>query len=448
MFICQNCDFSAPKWLGKCPGCEEWNTFKDSSSDFKTRKNKKTLETQAKVLSEIPNISYKKMKSGIGEFDRVLGGGITEGSLILLGGEPGVGKSTLLMEACGKLSQLNKAKILYVSGEESIEQVADRARRLNLELENIFILNETSWQKILENIKYLKPALLILDSIQTTVTEESNSAAGSVSQVRDVTYELMNHVKATGLSCIVIGHITKDGMLAGPKVLEHMVDTVLNFEGDKKTHYRFLRSIKNRFGSSLEVGIFEMKNIGLVEVKNLSKCFLDENYDKSYGRAISCILEGSRPIFVEVQSLVIENKYANGRRISQGLDQNKLSVIIAVIEKYFNISISMFDVFINIAGGYKLKERDADLAIIISILSSLNNFSISQNAVFLGEIGLAGEIRPIPFLNARLNEINLLNYKDVYISNKSIEEIPNNVNLNLLGLNNVSELKDIFFSKS
>lgn len=350
--------------MGKCPECGEWNTFVEESEapapkDLNRAHKRVALSSEVpKLIKDIDTTKEQRIKTGISEFDRVVGSGVVPGSLILIGGEPGIGKSTLLTSVMGTFSnQFKEDVVLYVSGEESLGQVADRAKRVGVHASNFYIYNENNWQKILDQIHKKNPKFLVIDSIQTTTSSEIDSAPGSVSQIREVTYELMNQVKSRGITCFVIGHITKEGSIAGPKILEHMVDTVIYFEGDQFGQYRILRAIKNRFGNTNEVGIFEMNEKGLQEVTNPSKLFLEEDLNGSYGRSLTCILEGSRSLFVEIQALVVENKFGNGRRTTQGIDQNRLSMMVAVIEKYFNIPLGFSDVYLNVVGGIRLTNR-------------------------------------------------------------------------------------------
>ena len=449
-FVCQECEYTSAKWLGKCPECESWNSFEEeteisSKSASETRKAIKK-ENVPKRVSEIEKESFVRYRTGLSEFDRVMGGGVTRGSLTLLGGEPGIGKSTLLMEVSGKLAKLSKdSKVLYISGEESASQVAQRSARLGVNEDNFYILNETSWQSILATIKKLKPVFLIIDSIQTTVSSEIQSAAGTISQIREVTYEIMNYAKALDLTCFVIGHVTKEGNIAGPKILEHMVDTVVYFEGDQFGQYRLLRVIKNRFGDTNEVGIFEMRENGLNEVKNPSQYFLDSSLEDAYGRSLTCILEGSRPIFVEVQSLVVENKYGNGRRTTQGIDSNRLSLLVAVVDKYFEVPLSMNDIYLNIVGGLKLQSRESDLSIIASLLSSFYGDPIDDGIILIGEVGLTGEVRSVPMIETRLKEIAQLNYKKVVTSKKLAKEYKGKFNIEIIGIQKATDLKEHLF---
>ena len=451
LYVCQNCSYSTSKWLGHCPECNEWNSFEEERTQEREKKMdiNSHRESMAKTLSQIETVKKDRILTEIKEFDRVMGGGLTHGSLCLIGGQPGIGKSTLLIEVMGKLAQTYpKEKILYISGEESESQIGERAQRIGIISENLFILNETNWQKIQININEIKPKFLVLDSIQTTASAEIQSAPGTVSQIREVTYELMNQVKAKGITSFIIGHITKEGSIAGPKVLEHMVDTVVYFEGDQFGHYRMLRAIKNRFGNTNEVGIFEMQEKGLKEVFNPSQYFLEEHSEESYGRSLTCVLEGSRSLFVEIQALVIENKFGNGRRTTSGLDTNRLAMMIAVIEKYMDIPLGFNDIYLNIVGGMKLHTRESDLAIIASLLSSHYSCPIDPDAVFIGEIGLTGEVRSVPYMEMRIKEIHQLNYRKIFTSPKVKREFDHKFEgLNIVSISRVEEIKKIFLKK-
>jgi len=446
-FLCLSCNYKSPKWLGKCPSCGEWNSLEESmQSQSKIEGSfggkKRTTLKSPKSIQEIAEENIERTKTNMNEFDRVVGGGLVQGSLSLIGGQPGIGKSTLLLEIMSRLAEnYEEKKILYVSGEESESQIAGRAKRLGVVSTNLMILNETSWQIILEHINKEKPTFVVIDSIQTTVSQELQSAPGTIGQIREVTYELMNQVKAKGITCFIVGHITKDGNIAGPKILEHMVDTVIYFEGDQHGQYRILRSIKNRFGNTDEVGIFEMDEYGLKEVPNPSQYFLDDQLEESFGRSLTCILEGTRPLFVEIQALVVENKFGNGRITTQGIDQNRLSMMVAIIEKYFEIPLRDSDIYLNVVSGFKLSSRESDLSIIASLLSSYRGHSIGLDEVFLGEVGLTGEVRSIPMIEARLKEIEQLNYKTVYTSRKMALRYSNKFEkLKIVGLKRAKDL--------
>ena len=442
-FVCQKCGHETGKWLGRCPQCGDWNTFEEEA--LLTKKSATSLKRNEHIptkIKDIRNELQEKSTSGINEFDRVLGGGLIKGSLTLIGGEPGIGKSTILLQVVGALAKrYPDKKVLYTSGEESSGQIASRCKRLGINKDNLYILNETSWQNIQSHISKIRPQFFVLDSIQTTVSVEAPSGAGSVSQIREVTYEVMNTAKADGITALIIGHITKEGAIAGPKILEHMVDTVIYFEGDHYGHYRILRSIKNRFGNTNEVGIFEMSSEGLSEVTNPAQYFLDEHLENAEGRTRTCITEGSRILFVEIQSLVLENKFGAGRRTTQGLDSNRLSMLIAVIEKHCKIPIGHNDIYSNVVAGIKLKARDSDLAICASLISSSLNIIIPEDTIFVGEVGLTGEIRGVPLIEQRLQEMNKLNYRNLVISRRSAKKLKTNkAKLNVIGLDNAKEL--------
>jgi len=449
VFTCQECGYQSAKWLGKCPECNQWNSFSEEETFKPSKAAPKSIsgrENNPKTMNEIEHENIERYQTQIGEFDRVMGGGVTLGSLTLIGGEPGIGKSTLLMEVCGKLlSVYGNERILYVSGEESESQIAQRSKRLGVNNNNFYIYNETNWQKILEQVKNLQPKFLVIDSIQTTHSNQVDSAAGTLTQIREVTYELMNYAKAYDLTCFVIGHVTKDGQIAGPKILEHMVDTVIYFEGDQLGQYRMLRVIKNRFGNTNEVGIFEMQEDGLLEIKNPSQYFLEQSLPGSFGRSLTCILEGSRSLFVEIQALVVENKFAIGRRTTQGLDSNRVALLVAVIDKYLGIPLSYNDIYVNVVGGMKLTTRENDLSVIASLLSSYYAKAIPSDTLFIGEVGLTGEVRSVPMMEMRLKEIAQMNYKRVITSKRAAEDLKGRYKLELLGITKASELKDILF---
>lgn len=443
-FICAECAFESPKWLGKCPRCDSWNSLQEELKAPKAQKSLK--EEKAMRPTEIELIEFEKSPTGSSEFDRVLSGGITSGSLTLIGGEPGIGKSTLLMEVCkGLTSQYDDEKVLYVSGEESMAQVAGRAKRLGIDSQNFYILNSSSWQSIEACSKKTRPKLLIIDSIQTTQSDELQAAPGSVSQVREVTYEAMNYAKSSGVSVIIVGHVTKDGAVAGPKLLEHMVDTTLYFEGDGQGPHRALRCLKNRFGTTGEVGIFEMKEEGLKSVENPSNYFMQIGEEESFGRALTCVLEGNRPIFLEAQALVVENKYGNGRRTTQGFDGNRLALLTAVCEKYFNIPLSSHDLYLNIAGGFHLKGREGDLAVLAGLLSSYYSKALPNKTLFLGEVGLTGSVRPAGLSEKRIKEAKLLGFKRVYVSKQTRDELGPSTDIEIIGLSSARDLKASLF---
>ncbi len=446
IFHCTECGYQAHKWLGNCPQCKEWNTFEEDILPSRNAlvENKKPGRSQK--IHETGEENYVRSSTHIYEFDRVLGGGLVKGSLILIGGEPGIGKSTLLIDAMGKLAKHNSNEnILYVSGEESTQQIASRAKRLNIKVDNLYLYNETIWENILGEIKNIRPKYLVIDSIQTTGSKNLQSVPGTISQIREVAYHLMNYIKAEGITCFIVGHITKEGNIAGPKILEHMVDTVIYFEGDNHSYYRLLRSMKNRFGNTNEIGIFEMKEEGLKEVLNPSQYFLEENVGNSFGRSLSCVIEGTRVLFLELQALVIENKFGSGKRVTQGFDKNRLELLVAVVEKYLQIPLNFQDVYFNVIGGMKLSSREIDLSIVSSILSSYYSKAVGEGIVFLGEVGLTGEIRSVIRPDMRLKEMKHLGYKRL-VASKNIAKTytPQFPSLNITGIESVVELRPFF----
>jgi DNA repair protein RadA/Sms len=449
VFTCQECGYQSPKWVGKCPDCHQWNSFSEEEAIKHSKAAPKSVSgrvSKPKTINEVELETIERYQTSIAEFDRVMGGGITLGSLTLIGGEPGIGKSTLLMEVCGKLlTNYGKERILYVSGEESESQVAQRSRRLGINDDGFYIFNETSWEKVIEQVKELKPKFLVLDSIQTTYSNQIDSAAGTLSQIREVTYELMNFAKANDLTCFIVGHVTKEGQIAGPKILEHMVDTVVYFEGDQLGQYRLLRVMKNRFGNTNEVGIFEMQEKGLIEIKNPSQYFLEQSISGSFGRSLTCILEGSRSLFVEIQALVVENKFAVGRRTTQGLDSNRVALLVAVIDKYLGIPLSYNDIYVNVVGGIKLTSRENDLSVISSLLSSYYQVPLVSDTIFLGEVGLTGEVRSVPMMEMRLKEISQMNYKRVITAKRAAEDLKGKYKIEIIGISKATELKALLF---
>jgi len=415
-FFCQSCGTQSPKWLGKCTQCNEWNTFveeviskgSDVKGGFKFNKASKPT-----LVSEIDYSNEKRMVTHDKEFNRVLGGGIVPGSLVLLGGDPGIGKSTLLLQFA--LSSKSK-KILYVSGEESEKQIKMRAERINKNSDNCYILCETSTQNIFQQIEQLQPDILVVDSIQTLHTAHIESSPGSVSQIRECTAELIKYAKETGTAVILIGHINKDGAIAGPKILEHMVDTVLQFEGDRNHVYRILRTVKNRFGSASELGVYEMNQEGLREVSNPSEILISERDEATSGVGIAATIEGARPLLVEIQSLVSSAVYGNPQRSATGFDTKRMNMLLAVLEKRCGFRLGEKDVFLNITGGIKIDDTAIDLAVVCSILSSDQDVALDTLTCFAGEIGLSGEIRAVNRIENRIAEAEKLGYTQIIIS--------------------------------
>ena len=416
IFYCQNCGTSSSKWLGKCPSCNEWNTFVEERTSKKESKKDgyvSKIKNTPKLLNEISYSSENRIVTRDEEFNRVLGGGIVPGSLILLGGDPGIGKSTLLLQFA--LSSKSK-KILYVSGEESEKQIKMRAERINKNSEHCYILTETSTNNIFQEIEKIQPDILIIDSIQTIHTSYLESAPGSVSQIRECTSELIKFAKETSTAVLLIGHINKDGAIAGPKVLEHMVDTVLQFEGDRNHVYRILRTIKNRFGSASELGVYEMSGNGLRQVTNPSEILITERDENTSGVAIAGTIEGARPLLVEIQSLVSSAVYGTPQRSTTGFDTRRMNMLLAVLEKRCGFRLGAKDVFLNITGGIKIDDTAIDLAVVCSILSSDQDIPLDNQICFAGEIGLSGEIRAVNRIDQRISEAEKLGYKKIIIS--------------------------------
>ena len=416
IFYCQNCGTSSSKWLGKCPACNQWNTFVEERTSKKESKKDgyvSNIKNTPKLLNEISYSSENRIVTRDKELNRVLGGGIVPGSLILLGGDPGIGKSTLLLQFA--LSSKSK-KILYVSGEESEKQIKMRAERINKNSEHCYILTETSTNNIFQEIEKIQPDILIIDSIQTIHTSYLESAPGSVSQIRECTSELIKFAKETSTAVLLIGHINKDGAIAGPKVLEHMVDTVLQFEGDRNHVYRILRTIKNRFGSASELGVYEMSGNGLRQVTNPSEILITERDENTSGVAIAGTIEGARPLLVEIQSLVSSAVYGTPQRSTTGFDTRRMNMLLAVLEKRCGFRLGAKDVFLNITGGIKIDDTAIDLAVVCSILSSDQDVPLDNQICFAGEIGLSGEIRAVNRIDQRISEAEKLGYKKIIIS--------------------------------
>jgi DNA repair protein RadA/Sms len=418
VFTCQKCGYQSPKWLGKCPDCQGWNSLVEedyASVDFKSKERTALYKDGPVLLKDVEVKEDSRLKTGILELDRVLGGGIVKGSVILIGGDPGVGKSTISLQVSNQLTR-HGTTVLYVSGEESTHQTKLRAKRLGAhDSENLYIVNQTDLSLISEYIKKLKPDVVIIDSIQVIFDPEISSSAGSVSQVRESAGVLTQLAKTSGTSIFIIGHVTKEGTLAGPRVLEHIVDTVLYFEGDRFSVYRILRAVKNRFGSTNEIGVFEMNSEGLTEVKNPSEIFLSERPKDVSGSVVTSILEGSRPLLVEIQALVSRSSFGYARRRAQGFDFNRLSLLIAVLEKRMGLALEAEDIFVNVAGGIKIEDPTADLAVAVAVASAFREQMVIADTIILGEVGLAGEIRSISQILLRINEAEKLGFKHAII---------------------------------
>lgn len=441
-YVCQNCGYSTPRWTGKCPECGNWNTFVEEIVETDRRKLSKSssLKSQTaelKKISDVKTTSEARFQTGMEELDRVLGGGIVNGSVILIGGDPGIGKSTLMLQIANKLEG---KKILYVSGEESASQIKLRCERLNYNLNNFLILSETDLEIISAVIENENPDIVVIDSIQTVYRPEIESSPGTVSQLRESTSLLIKIAKRYNIPTFIVGHITKEGTIAGPKVLEHMVDVVLQFEGERTHYYRILRGIKNRFGSTNEIGIFEMTDAGLREVPNPSEVFLSQRNYGASGCIISSAIEGTRPILIEVQSLVTPTSYGIPQRTSMGFDYKRTNILIAVLEKKMGLYLNKHDIFLNIAGGVKIDEPAIDLAAAAAVYSSYKDIPVDSETVILGEVGLAGEIRTIAGIKKRINEASKLGFKKIIVPKNNLKNI--NVNKYKIQILGVEKIKD------
>jgi DNA repair protein RadA len=449
IFVCQNCGGQARKWLGQCPDCNEWNTLveerfrpapKAAAASFSGRYR----ETKPVAFSDIEAQDDARTASGIDEFDRVLGGGIVAGSLVLIGGAPGIGKSTIVLQMAEKLGA-NEVKVLYVSGEESERQIKMRGERLGVSADNLFILPETNLQTILGEIDQFRPGVVIIDSIQTVFSESIESAPGSVSQVREVAAQFMMLAKQTGVPVFLTGHVTKEGSIAGPKTLEHIVDTVLYFEGDRHHNHRIIRATKNRFGAANEIGVFEMTGTGLVPVGNPSELFLQERPENATGSVVTVCMEGTRPMLVEVQALVSGSKFGTGRRMTQGFDQNRASLLIAVAEKRLGFQLAGDDVFINVAGGLEIDEPAADLGVLAAITSSFRNLQIPPETAVFGEVGLTGEVRGVLQAQARAREAQTLGFKKLILPESNKKGLEKLLGMRVVGVKNLEEAIEELF---
>jgi DNA repair protein RadA/Sms len=446
VFYCQSCGYESAKWLGKCPSCTSWNTFAEeivnkqdnTKNEWRTEPGKQR-QNKPRKLDEIEISDDIRWNSGDQELNRVLGGGVVPGSLVLIGGEPGIGKSTLMLQAGLRVPE---QKVLYVSGEESEQQIKMRAERLNVTSGNFYMLAETNIKNIFSVIESLEPQMVVIDSIQTLFSPQMDSAAGSVGQVRQCAGELMKFAKETHTPVFLIGHITKDGLLAGPKVLEHMVDTVLQFEGDRHLTYRILRTIKNRFGSTSELGIYEMLSTGLREVSNPSEILISQREGLVSGITIGATIEGNRPLMIEIQSLVSPASYGTPQRTPTGFDQKRLNMLLAVLEKRCGFRMGMQDVFLNMAGGIKVEDPAIDLAVCISIISSMEEMAISDKICFAAEIGLGGELRAVNRIEQRISEAEKLGFTEIYISKFSQKSL--DIKNSKITVKPFSKLTDVF----
>lgn len=447
VFYCQSCGYESSKWMGQCPGCKEWNTFVEEKINTKTASSssasKSGRETEKPLrLSEIALNDEERMSTHMNELNRVLGGGIVPGSLILVGGDPGIGKSTLLLQVCRNMVQDNR-KVLYISGEESLRQIKLRANRIGEFGENLFLLCETDLGIIEETIRHIMPDITIIDSIQTVYNADVSSAPGSVSQVREATNVFLQIAKGMGVSVFIVGHVTKEGTVAGPRVLEHMVDTVLYFEGDRHASYRILRGVKNRFGSTNEIGVFEMQEKGLIEVANPSEFMLDGKPEGASGSIVSCSMEGTRPILIEIQALVCHTNFGFPRRQAIGTDFNRLNLLMAVLEKRVGLQMSDCDAYVNLAGGMRITEPAIDLGIAMAVASSFKNRPIDDKIAAFGEIGLSGEVRGVSMIEQRIKEAAKMGFTTCVIPKVCIKQLKSMENIKIIGVSSVQDAIDL-----
>ena len=446
LFVCQSCGHKSGKWLGKCPECGEWNSLVEERSQpaRKNRNGFQLRDVSAVPYTEIESQNDVRIPSGVTEFDRVLGGGIVPGTLVLIGGDPGIGKSTLLLQVADKLSA-SGSLVLYVSGEESERQIKLRGERLAVEAKNVYLLPETNLENIINEIERLKPGAIIVDSIQTVFSGLIESAPGSVSQVREVAHQFLVLAKNRGVPVFLIGHITKEGAIAGPKILEHIVDTVLYFEGERHHNHRIVRAVKNRFGAANEVGVFEMTGTGLKPVANPSQMFLQERPQNVAGSIVTACMEGTRPLLVEIQALVSGTKYGTGRRMTQGLDQNRVALLIAMLEKRAGLQLTGDDVFVNIAGGLEVDEPAADLGVVTAIVSSFKNMTIDPHTAVFGEVGLTGEVRGAMQASVRAREAQALGFKKIVLPASNVAGLERLLGVRVVGVKSVDEALDELF---
>jgi len=444
IFVCQSCGYQAPKWLGRCPDCSSWNSFAEERPIAKRTRNPELFFEQPQALQEISLDPQIRIKTGILEFDRILGGGIVPGSLVLIGGDPGIGKSTLVLQVAARFAQQG-LKALYFSGEESALQLKLRAERLEIQSDQLYVLCGTCLEHLLEKLESLSPRLLIVDSIQTIYTETLPSAPGNVSQIREVSLRLLTWAKRTGVPTFLIGHVTKDGAIAGPKVLEHLVDTVLYFEGERLQSFRILRAVKNRFGATNEIGVFEMLGSGLQEVNNPSRLFLEERPEASSGSVVLPCLEGSRPLLVELQALVGQSPFGIPRRTAIGVDANRVSLLVAVLGKRMGLEMGGQDIFVNVAGGLRVDEPAADLAIVAAMISSFTDRPVARRMTIFGEVGLAGEIRGVNQPELRLKEAQKLGFTKCILPKSNLAGLAPGIEMELVGVDKVKGLREVLF---
>ncbi len=447
LFSCIHCGYQTPKWLGKCPECNQWDSFAEEKALPTGRFHAGAgagRRVEAVPIDSVDIADETRVSTGIAEFDRVLGGGVIRGSLVLIGGDPGIGKSTLLLQVLHGLAHRGH-KVLYVSGEESLRQLKLRSRRIAALTSGMLAAAEIDIDAILEMVTSLKPEALVIDSIQTMFSHEAASAPGSVSQVREATMKLMVMAKQTGVPAFIIGHVTKDGSIAGPRIMEHMVDTVLYIEGDQNHLFRILRAVKNRFGSTNEIGVFEMKENGLAEVPNPSAVFLAERAKNAPGSVVTACMEGTRPILVELQALISSAGFGNPRRTILGLDPNRVSLLVAVMEKKLGLNMAGQDIFMNVAGGVKITEPAADLGVVSAVASSFLDRPVPEGTLLVGEVGLAGEVRGVSHLAARIGEVKKMGFTRCIVPENSLKPVKKTKDIDLIGINRLSEVMDILF---
>lgn len=441
VFFCQSCGYESSKWMGQCPGCHEWNTMVEETVVTGGKKRTPGVAQERNEPSLLADISLEKedrMETHMEELNRVLGGGLVAGSLVLLGGDPGIGKSTLLLQVCRNMSS-DHHKVLYISGEESLKQIRMRADRIGSFSERMLLLCETNLELIEETITRTAPEIVVVDSIQTMYQESVSAAPGSVSQVREATGVFLKLAKSRGITIWIVGHVTKEGTVAGPRVLEHMVDTVLYFEGDRHASYRILRGVKNRFGSTNEIGVFEMEADGLREVKNPSEFMLDGRPEQASGSVVSCSMEGTRPLLVEIQALVSHSNFGIPRRQAIGTDFNRVNLLMAVLEKRLGLQLGSCDAYVNIAGGIRIQEPAIDLGIALAVISSFRNKAIDSSTVVMGEVGLSGEVRAVSMLPVRVQEAKKLGFQTCILPAVCMESVKNIKGITLIGVKNVAE---------
>lgn len=443
-FFCKECGYESAKWMGQCPSCHEWNTFVEAPVETAPKKGvsiSNGVITTPVRISEIDISDENRYSTGLSELDRVLGGGIVDGSMVLVGGDPGIGKSTILLQVCKNVSE--KRRVLYISGEESLRQIKMRADRIGTMPENFYLMCETNLSKISESIKNFNPDMVIIDSIQTMYCESSESAPGSVGQVRESTNVLLQIAKGLGITIFIVGHVTKEGVVAGPRVLEHMVDTVLYFEGERSENYRIIRAVKNRFGATNEIGVFEMCRDGLKEVLNPSEYMLSGRPENEPGSVVVCLMEGTRPVLVEIQALVCHTNFGMPRRTAAGADYNRMNLLMAVLEKKIGMQLSGCDAYLNVAGGLKVNEPALDLGIVLAIMSGFKNKPIGQKTICFGEVGLTGEVRAVSQAKQRVQEAIKLGYEECIIPYACLKSIGEEKRIRLIGIKSVSEISNL-----